>query len=62
MVFGRILAIATRSKNEKSAIEAAKLLKAFADGEFREKAIEGQVKKLSDEEIAKKLEKLAGDD
>jgi hypothetical protein len=36
-------------------MEAMKMIRQFSDGDFKEKAIEGQVKKLSDEEILKKL-------
>jgi hypothetical protein len=60
-IFQRMLGVALRSKNEKNAIEAAKLIKQFSEGEFREKTIEGQVKKLSDDEIVKKLSGISGD-
>ena len=52
----KALSIALNSKNEKNVIEAIKLIKTFSEGQFAEKVIEGQAKRLSDSEILKKLE------
>lgn len=58
-LFQKALFVALKSKNEKNVLEAIKLIKTFSDGEFKEKAIEGQAKKLSDDEILKKLGSLS---
>jgi len=55
-VLERLLKIALKSKSDKDAMEAMKMIKAFSEGDFKEKAIEGQAKKLTDAEILKKLE------
>ncbi len=51
----KALTIALSSKNEKNVLEAIKLIKTFSEGQFAEKAIEGQAKRLSDSEIIEKL-------
>lgn len=54
-VLERLLKIALKAKSDKDAMEAMKMIRQFSEGDFKEKAIEGQVKKLTDEEILKKL-------
>lgn len=55
-IFSRALSIALKSKNERFALEAMKLVKEFSSGKFSEKAVEGVVKKMSDDEILAELE------
>ncbi len=51
----KALTIALQSKNEKNVLEAIKLIKTFSEGQFAEKVVEGQAKRLSDSELLQKL-------
>lgn len=58
-VLRKALFIVQNSKNEKSVIEAAKLIKLIADGTVKGKLVDGMVKKLSNEDIVSKLDGYA---